>query len=127
MPNLLHCKEKIENLTAVIALENQLLRSGTFEELEETIQAKLSGTIDLETSMQGLTDPERKELGTLLQKLNTLSQENGLLLKSIVNGAEAARNRLDNVRKQEAQIGAYGQNGQSLYLSGSGLLAQKTV
>ena len=127
MTALLNCKEKIETLQQMLAEENELLRSAAFDNLQDIIQLKLDATAELDAAMREIDDQEKQQLAVALQKLNALSQENGILLKSIANGAEAARNRLQNVRQQEAQIGAYGKNGQSLYLSDGVSLARKTV
>ena len=76
----------------------------------------------------GLTTRESvANIAPQMQKLKRLADENGLMLKSVLNGLRSARQRLQALQNQQAQVGAYNRTGAALYLPEENILSEKKV
>ncbi|MCI5043990.1 MAG: hypothetical protein MRY72_04775 [Aquisalinus sp.] len=122
------CSEQIQNLIALLENETAMLRKGELSGLQEQSTLKLEAIQSLETALKLITSDEQKSaIGPLLIKLDKLSNENGVLLKSMFNGSRAAQAKLESLQQQEMSVGVYGRNGQTVCLEENPLLSGKTV
>ena len=122
------CKAELEKMIATLETETTELRQGDFRSLQAHANAKLEGMKQLNAAMAALeSEAERKSLAPLMNRLQRLSSENGILLKSMYNGSKAAQARLESLRQADAKVGVYGRNGEQLSLTEGCSLNEKTV
>ncbi len=122
------CSEQIKNLIALLETETAMLRKGDLSGLQEHSTRKLEAIQQLERSLRAVaSDEEKAAIGPLLIRLDKISNENGVLLKSMFNGSRAAQAKLESLQQQEMSVGVYGRNGQTVCLEENPRLSGKTV
>lgn len=116
MATLVDCNSKISELFYVLKAEVKALRNGELHKFEDFIAQKTSGLKQLSELIGTLDeDDDVKALEPQLGRLHKLSVENGILLKSVFNGIKSANDRVQKIRTQSSQVGAYGRAGGGLY------------
>ncbi len=124
----LQCKAYLEKLIHLLETETALLRNGDFGSLEAYSAAKLSGIKALDQLLgQLVTEDDKSMLEPLISRLNRISNENGVLLKSIYNGSRAAQERLRSLQQAESEAGVYGRKGEALSLPEAYVTSEKSV
>ncbi|WP_306252787.1 hypothetical protein [Parvularcula sp. IMCC14364] len=128
MNTVQRCSEQIKNLIVLLESETAMLRNGELSGLQDHSALKLEAIKQLEASLQAISsDEEKAAIGPLMIRLDKLSNENGILLKSMFNGSRAAQAKLARLQQQEVSVGVYGRNGQAVCLEENPLLSGKTV
>lgn len=116
MATLVDCNSKISELFYILKAEIKSLRSGEMHRFAEFTDQKTAGLKQLNELIVNLDASEAvKALEPQLGRLHKLCVENGILLKSVFNGIKSARDRVQKIRTQGAQVGAYGRSGGDLY------------
>ncbi len=122
------CQQQLEKMIFLLEAEIKQIRAGDFSNLETQSKSKLTGIKQLDQLLSQLTDYEDKAaLANLISRLNRVSNENGILLKSIYNGSKAAQKRLQTLRENEENVGIYGRDGQAVRLPESYITNEKSV
>ncbi len=128
MSTLVNCNVKISQIIYILKTEAKLLSKGRLEGLEEIVLQKTERLAELERLMSDLKDREDiNRVAPQIDKLRRLANENGIILKSVMNGLRSARQRLQALQHLESNIGAYDRKGSTLFLSGSHTRAEKKV
>ena len=96
-----------------------MLRTGNFKTIVQSSQVKMEKIESLATVLSAIEPGKnaqhyKSHLGPRLARLKNLSSENGLLLRGIANGVKAVQERLLVLENREAQVGAYGRQGNAL-------------
>jgi len=108
--------------------ETKLLKAGRLEGLEDILRQKTEHLSELETLTASLrTNQNMSLIAPQVAKLKRLADENGQILKGVLNGLKSARERLQTLQHQEAKVGAYNRAGTKLFLSEDQILSQKRV
>ena len=122
------CRQQLNYMIALLQGEISDLKKGDFSKLDVRSKEKLAGMKLLSQSLQQLQTPQEKSvIEPLMARLNRLSNENGLLLKSVFNGAKAARARIETLQAEAGSAGVYGRNGQAVKLPESYIRREKSV
>lgn len=128
MSTLVSCNVKITELIYILKNETRVLSTGRVEGLEDIVRQKSERIAELELLMFSLTSREDlKRIAPQIDKLKLLASENGLILKSVMNGLRSARQRLQALQHQESSVGAYDRSGTTLYISGGQTRSEKIV
>ncbi len=128
MSTLANCNAKILELIDVLKQESKLLSQGRVDGLEDLYKAKAAGMASLETYMAALQDHQSvMQIAPQIQTLKKLANENGVILKSVMNGLRSAQERLKVLQYKEAKVGAYNRAGGGLFLSENQHLSEKRV
>ncbi|MEP6342138.1 MAG: hypothetical protein ABJ275_02400 [Maricaulaceae bacterium] len=128
MSTLVNCNLKISELIAILKQEMTMLSKGRIDGLDDIVRQKRDGMAELVMLTAGLTSSESvANIAPQMKKLKRLADENGLMLKSVLNGLRSARKRLQALQNQQAQVGAYNRTGGALYLTEESILSEKKV
>ena len=128
MSNLVNCNVKITEIIYILKTEARVLSKGRLEGLEEIVVQKTERLAELERLVSNLKNREDVyRISPQIGKLRRLASENGILLKSVMNGLRSARERLQALQYLEANVGAYDREGGTLFLSGSHTRSEKKV
>lgn len=128
MSTLVNCNLKISELIAILKQEMTMLSKGRIDGLDDIVRQKRDGMAELVVLTAGLTSRESvANIAPQMKKLKRLADENGLMLKSVLNGLRSARKRLQALQNQQAQVGAYNRTGAALYLTEESILSEKKV
>ena len=128
MSTLENCSSKISELIDLLKQESKLLRDGRIDGLEDVFKKKAAGMADLEKLMRGLDENQNMaRIAPQIGALKRRADENGTILKSVMNGLRSARERLKALQHQEAKVGAYNRSGSRLFISDDQYLSEKRV
>jgi len=128
MSTLVNCNVKISELIYILKQETKLLSTGRVEGLEDIVRNKTERMAELEALTATLRTRENfSHIAPQMEKLKRLADENGLMLKSVLNGLRSARERLQTLQYQEAKVGAYNRVGVGLFLSEDQIYSEKRV
>ncbi|MDB2438716.1 hypothetical protein N9W89_08385 [Hellea sp.] len=128
MSTLVNCNVKISELINILKQETKLLSSGRVQGLEDIVRIKTERMAELEVLTATLqTRSNFSQIAPQIEKLKRLADENGLMLKSVLNGLRSARERLQAIQYQEAKVGAYNRAGTKLFLSENQVFSEKRV
>lgn len=128
MSTLADCKDRIRTLADILYNESILLSEGRVLELNDLVAKKTEAMVSLENGLSNLTNKnEIDELSPQIDSLQKLAVENGVILKSVMNGLKSARERLDLIRYSDAKVGAYNSAGESLFNSEDRIFSEKRV
>lgn len=128
MSTLVNCKVKVSELEALLDTETKLLKLGRLEKLVEISSDKLTAMSSLEASLASLSN--QGEIEALTPRINDIRKQaknNGIILKSVLNGVKAAGERLKSLRHSEAKVGAYNRAGSKLFLSENQIISEKRI
>lgn len=121
MVSLADCNREISELMMILKKEIKMLRAGKFQNTEQASLMKAEKTKSVAAIIASLEETTkvdmvayRQVLAPRLAQLKSLSIENGQLLRAVLRGIKAAQDRLRGLKSQEASVGAYGREGQSL-------------
>jgi len=110
-------KRTIEQLLYILSEETKQLKAGELRNLGVITTEKTRYTALLEAQINDLgQQAKNKVLGQQLAKLQRRTQENALILRSVINGVKSARVRLKNLKHKNANVGAYDQRGTGLVI-----------
>lgn len=116
MATLAECNSKISELFYILKAEVKSLRKGEMHVFAGFAQEKGEKLKQLSLLMDALETPGlAKALEPQLTRLQRLSVENGIILKSVYNGIKSAHDRVQKIKNQNSQVGAYGRSGGNLY------------
>ena len=122
------CRQQLQYMISLLQGEISDLKRGDLSKLDERSKEKLSGMKALNESLQQIQTPQdRSVIEPLMARLNRISNENGLLLKSIYNGSRAAQARIETLRSQEGSAGIYGRDGKDIKLPEAYIRREKSV
>lgn len=122
------CSRKIAELTELLKQESKLLKEGRIDGLQDVINKKASGMADLEKLMQALDDNQNlMKLAPRIGTLKRMADENGTILKSVMNGLKSARERLKALQSQDAKVGAYSRSGSRIFISDDQFISEKRI
>jgi len=128
MTYLTNCNVKISELTYVLKEETKLLKTGRISGIEEIVERKKTLMVELEKLV---TQIDKRDnfiyIAPQIESLKRLARENGIILKSVLNGLRSARERLKSLQNQEAKVGAYDRDGVELFLSEPQIFSEKRV
>lgn len=128
MATLADCNSKISELVYILKAETKALRNGDFSNVEAAMSDKSMQLADLDVLMAELGGAEAlSDLAPQLALLHKTSVDNGVMLKSAFNGFKAAHNRVELIKNQNAQVGAYGRAGRDLYFHEDASGSEKTL
>ena len=128
MSTLANCKIKISELIYILKQETQLLSRGRIDGIEEIVRQKTERMAELQALTAHLNASDNLVIiAPQMGKLKRLADENGIMLKSVLNGLRSARERLQALQSQQAQVGAYNRAGVGLYISEDNILSEKRV
>lgn|GEM_PF-4619803 len=128
MTNLVNCNVKISQLIYILKQETKLLKSGRIDGLDEILREKADRMEELENMTAGLDSRENFiHIAPQMEKLKRLAAENGIMLKSVMAGLRAARERLLTLQYQESKVGAYDRAGSGLVLSEDQVFSEKRI
>lgn len=128
MSHLINCNVKISELIYVLKEETKLLNKGSITGLEDIVERKKTLMVELERLVAELDNRDNFiHIAPQVEKLKRLASENGIILKSVLNGLRSARARLKSLQHQEAKVGAYNRDGAGLYLSEHQIFSEKRV
>ena len=128
MSTLVNCNVKISELIYILKEETKLLKKGRIDGLEDIVRQKVERMAELEVLTATLSSRENfMHIAPQMEKLKNLADENGVILKSVLNGLKAARKRLQALQYQEAKVGAYNRAGAGLFLSEDQVFSEKRV
>jgi len=126
--NLVNCNVKISQLIYILKSETKLLKSGRIDGLDKILREKSERMKELETLTATLNSRQNFiHIAPQMEKLKRMAEENGIMLKSVMTGLRAARDRLLALQNQEAKIGAYDKAGTDLFLSEDQIFSEKRV
>jgi flagellar biosynthesis/type III secretory pathway chaperone len=128
MSTLVNCNVKITEIIYILKNEARVLSKGRLEGLEEIVLQKTTSLAELERLISNLKNQEDvNRVAPQIDKMRRLANENGVILKSVMNGLRSARERLQALQHLESNVGAYDREGSTLYLNGSHTRAEKKV
>ena len=128
MSTLVNCNVKISELIYILKEETKLLKKGRIDGLDDIVRQKIERMAELEVLTAALSSQENFiHIAPQMEKLKNLADENGVILKSVLNGLKAARKRLQALQYQEAKVGAYNRAGAGLFLSEDQVFSEKRV
>lgn len=128
MSTLVNCNVKISELIYILKQETKLLSKGRVEGLETLVRQKAERMAELEALTATLDSRQNFiHIAPQMEKLKRLAEENGIILKSVLNGLRSARERLLALQYQEAKVGAYNREGAGLFLSEDQVFSEKRV
>ncbi len=128
MSTLVNCNVKISELIYVLKQETKLLSKGRIDGLEDIVLEKKQRMDELEVLTAKLdTRQNFIHIAPQMEKLKRLADENGIILKSVLNGLRSARERLQALQHQEAKVGAYNRSGNKLFISEDQVFSEKRV
>ncbi len=128
MSNLASCSQKISELIELLNEESNLLKKGQLDGLQDIQKSKAKGVSDLEAMMSSLPpEDDIISIAPRIQTLKRLADENGAILKSVMNGLRSARERLKALQHNEAKVGAYNKVGAGLFLAEGQVFSEKRV
>jgi flagellar biosynthesis/type III secretory pathway chaperone len=128
MSTLVNCNVKISELIYVLKKETKLLSKGRIDGLEDIVLEKQQRMDELEVLTEKLdTRQNFIHIAPQMEKLKRLADENGIILKSVLNGLRSARERLQALQHQEAKVGAYNRSGNKLFISEDQVFSEKRV
>lgn len=128
MSTLESCRVKISEMESLLDAESKFLRTGRLEGLVEMSSKKLKAMSLLEASIAQLRDQD--DIDALSPKINEIrkrAENNGVVLKAVLNGVKAAGERLKSLRHSEAKVGAYNRAGTKLFLAESQIISEKRI
>lgn len=116
MATLADCNSKISELFYVLKAELKSLRNGDMHLFGQFAAEKTEKLGQLNALVAELGEPTLlRALEPQFARLQKLSTENGVMLKSVYNGIKSAHDRVQKIKSQSAQVGAYGRAGGNLY------------
>ncbi len=128
MSTLVNCNVKISELIYILKEETKLLKKGRIDGLDDIVRQKIERMAELEVLTANLSSQESFiHIAPQMETLKKLADENGVILKSVLNGLKAARKRLQALQYQEAKVGAYNRAGAGLFLSEDQVFSEKRV
>ncbi len=128
MSTLVNCNIKISELIYILKQETKLLSKGRIDGLEDIVLEKKQRMDELEVLTAKLdTRQNFIHIAPQMEKLKRLADENGIILKSVLNGLRSARERLQALQHQEAKVGAYNRSGNKLFISEDQVFSEKRV
>lgn len=128
MSTLESCRVKISEMETLLDTESKFLRTGRLEGLIEMSSNKLKAISSLEASIAQLRDQDDIDaLSTKINEIRKRAEENGVVLKTVLNGVIAAGERLKSLRHSEAKVGAYNRAGTKLFLAESQIISEKRI
>lgn len=128
MSNLESCNAKILELIELLRQESKLLSDGRIDGLQDVFKRKAVGMAELEKLMKALDDNQNMaKIAPQIGALKRMADENGTILKSVMNGLRSARERLKALQHKEAKVGAYNRAGAKLFISDDQYFSEKRV
>lgn len=128
MSTLTSCNAKISELIYILKEESKVLQQGGFAELPAILELKNKRLAEFNTLIATLNSKDNIQyIAPQIAKLQRMATENGVLLKAAFHGVKAAQNRLQTLRTQETQVGAYDRAGTNIVLSENNNLSEKHV
>jgi len=128
MSTLELCNTKITELLYILKQETKMLRSGRLNGLDEVVRRKTSALIELEGLVADLKGAALvNQLLPQMDRLQRIAEENGLMLRSVMNGVKSARERLRALQHQHANVGAYDRRGSKVFIGEDQINAELTV
>lgn len=128
MSTLENCSAKITELIDLLKQESKLLSDGRIDGLEDIFKRKAAGMADLERLMRSLDENQNMaRIAPQIGALKRMADENGTILKSVMNGLRSARERLKALHNQDAKVGAYSRSGTRLFISDDQYMSEKRI
>lgn len=128
MSNLENCRAALDHIADTLQTETALLKEGRVDALPQISIRKADAMKSLDLAFSQLnTQDERLAVVSQVLQVKRLSQENGLILKSLVNGVKAAQARLESIKHSKAKVGTYNRNGRRLLLSEDQIISEKHI
>ena len=131
MTKLVECNRCVTILMSLIKQDLKDLRVGRYNRVVKANAVKTENLLALSAALSDLEKQEpsnykvKAYLAPRLAKLQSLANENGLLLQSVFNGLKSAQQRVDQLQHAQAHLGVYGRQGQALHLAEGSLSQEK--
>ncbi|MGJ8562375.1 MAG: hypothetical protein ACSHXY_02375 [Alphaproteobacteria bacterium] len=128
MSTLENCKARISNMLGLLQEETALLNAGQLDGLVQMSARKVEAMSLLDVAMSEIaSEYDRLVLEPRVEKIRRVASENGVVLKSVMNGVKSARDRLRSLQHSNAKIGAYNRAGTRLFLSEDQIFSEKRI